>query len=229
MKAILLGSRALTLETRHFDFEVPETDRLIFEPGQFVSLSHNFGEKEITRAYSISSAPDGNRFSLCLNRVPDGHFSPYLFDLAPGGCVDMKGPLGTFTLRPTGRPIVMVATGTGIAPFRSMLEHRARVGIDIPCSLVFGVRYEENLLYGEELYTWARNDPHFHFHPVISRFTESWTGWRGHVQQHVVDLLGEDRNLDIYICGLKLMVDDLRARLKAMGFDRRQIIHEKYD
>ena len=92
-----------------------------FKPGQFVSLSDEVAGRKVTRAYSIASAPDGNRFELCLNRVNLGTFSPHLFALRPGGEIPMSGPLGTFTLRDPIRDSLFVATGTGVAPFRSML------------------------------------------------------------------------------------------------------------
>ena len=76
MTAKLVEFRELAPEVRHFVFEVPEVEQLVFQPGQFVSLSHSIQGKNITRAYSIASRPAGNRFELCLNRVMDGHLSP---------------------------------------------------------------------------------------------------------------------------------------------------------
>jgi CDP-4-dehydro-6-deoxyglucose reductase len=223
MKAVLRAWRHLAPEVRHFNFEADGIAELPFVPGQFVSLSHPINGRIITRAYSIASAPDGNRFSLCLNRVQDGFLSPHLFAMKEGDAVAMQGPLGTFTIRSPARDVIMVATGTGIAPFRAMLEHRGRAGVTGNCILVFGVRYEENILYRQELEQWSD------FRPTLSRPGPAWTGRRGHVQEHVLEALGNRRDVDIYICGLKLMVDDMRARLKALGLDRRQIICEKYD
>ena len=94
-------------------FEVPGIDKLEFEPGQFVSLSDEVDGRPVTRAYSLASAPDGNRFELCLNRVNLGSFSPHLFALRRGGTVSMRQPIGTFTLRDPLSDSVFVATGTG--------------------------------------------------------------------------------------------------------------------
>ena len=231
MHARLEGSRELALNVRHFDFSVPGLERLDFAAGQFVSLSHEIGGKQITRAYSIASAPGGgNRFSLCLNLVVDGRFSPFLFAMRPGESVAMQGPLGTFTLREPSRDMIWVATGTGVAPFRGMLDAwrslpnpRGRV------ALVFGVRHEASLLYRDEFAEAAESLPDFEFHPTVSRPTTEWTGLAGHVQRHVIDAIGPRRDVHVYICGLKAMVDDLRAQLKALGFDRRQLIYEKFD
>ncbi len=73
------------------------------------------------------------------------------------------------------------------------------------------------------------DNPNFTFIPVLSRPEENWTGRSGHVQPHVLEIVGDRRDLDVYICGLKAMVDDIRRLLKQAGLDRRRIIYEKYD
>ena len=229
MKAVLLNWRELTSEVHHFEFEVPEVETLTFEPGQFISIVENIEGEEITRAYSIASRPECNRFSLCLNLVPGGHMSPVLFGLRPGHAIDFRGPLGMFTARHTGRDRLLVATGTGIAPFRSMMAHHWATRAPEHITLLFGIRYPETILYREELERWQREHQNFRFLPTLSRAPEDWTGLRGHVQEHLADAVGDRRDIDVYICGLKAMVDDVRARCKAMGFDRRQIVTEKYD
>ena len=112
LKAKLLGWKELAPEVHHFEFEVPDVNNFAFTPGQFVSVIEPIGGKEITRAYSIASPRGGNRFELCLNRVPEGIVSNILFDLKPGDEVNMNEPLGYFTLRHPGHRAVFVATGT---------------------------------------------------------------------------------------------------------------------
>jgi CDP-4-dehydro-6-deoxyglucose reductase len=214
---------------KHFVFDVPEVELLPFRAGQFVSFTREFEGKKVTRAYSICSPANQNRFELCLNRVQDGLFSPWLFEVEPGELIDMKGPLGYFVWKVPVSDSVLVATGTGIAPFRGMLMEYLSAGGDRQITLIFGVRYEESLLYREEFEAMAWTHETFRFVPVLSRPDEGWTGARGHVQQRVIDLIGDRRDVDVYICGLKLMVDDMRARLKELGFDRKQIIFERYD
>lgn len=214
---------------KHFTFDVPEVEELPYLPGQFVSFSRAFGDKTVTRAYSTASPPDGNRFELCLNRVHDGHFSPFLFDMQPGATVEMKGPLGYFTWKHPASDSILVATGTGIAPFRAMAKAYLEAGGDREISLVFGVRYEASLLYRDEFEAMQATYPNFRFLPTLSRPEPSWNGGTGHVQSHVLQLLGERRDMDVYICGLKAMVDDMRTQLKALGLDRKRIIYEKYD
>jgi CDP-4-dehydro-6-deoxyglucose reductase len=218
-------------EVRHFVFEAIESEHLDFIPGQFVSLSSLIDGKKVTRAYSIASPPCGNVFELCLNRVKEGHLSPRLFDLEVGETIEMQGPLGYFVLRKPLSDSVLIATGTGIAPFRAMLKsHFSGAHIEPhQFTLVFGVRYERNIMYREEFDHIAAHYPNFRFWPTLSRPDTPWEGRTGHVQGHLLEAIGERRDVDVYICGLKLMVDDVRSRLKELGFDRRRIIYEKYD
>jgi ferredoxin-NADP reductase len=233
MKAKLLGWKELAPEVHHFDFEVPGREELAFTPGQFISVLEQVDGKEITRAYSIASPRGGNRFALCLNRVPDGLVSSYLFTLRAGEEVEMHEPLGFFTLRHPGRRAVFVATGTGIAPFRSMLlDHLPRTQPRI--TLLFGARHDYGLLYRDELDQLARQFETFRFLPTVTRPGRYWTGRTGRVQAHLDEALAlhipeEIVNVDVYVCGLKEMVDDVRRELKQRGFDRKQIIYEKYD
>lgn len=230
MKAQLVSSQEIAPAVQHFVFEVPEVEALPYQAGQFVSLSRVMPDgKAITRAYSTASPAQGNRFELCLNMVTDGRFSPHLFGMQPGDAVDMKGPLGTFVWRNPVNDSILVATGTGIAPFRGMLQELLPKDEHHQITLVFGVRHEHSLLYRDEFEALARQHPNFRFVPTLSRPDETWKGARGYVQEQVLATLGERRDLDVYICGMKAMVDDLRAQLKAIGFDRRQIIYEKYD
>jgi ferredoxin-NADP reductase len=229
MEAKLIESSEIAPLVRHFVFEVPEVEKFTFVPGQFVSMNQIVNEKKITRAYSIASAPsEDNRFELCLNLVHEGLLSPRLFQMKPGDTVDIRPPLGMFVLRHPPRDAVFIATGTGIAPFRSILKGQLNETSQA-FSLVFGVRHESHLMYREEFEEMARKFPHFRFLPTLSRPADSWSGRSGHVQAHLQEAIGERRDLDVFLCGLKLMVDDVRNILKEMGFDRKQILFEKYD
>lgn len=230
MIARLAETVELAPGVRHFVFEAEVDGPFEFEPGQFVSLSAMIEDREITRAYSLAGVPDGRRFELCLNCVDDGLFSPYLFSMKMGDSVNVAGPLGYFVWKkPVGRS-VLVATGTGIAPFRGMLKKLWRASSEAPVTLVFGVRYEENLLYRREFEEMAGHWPQFQFWPTLSRGGESWRGRRGHVQAHAMEAVRAGiGDVTVYICGLKAMVDDLRSQLKSAGLDRKRIVYEKFD
>ena len=220
MKARLLEWRELGPATRHFDFEALDWDG-VFTPGQFLSLTAN----DITRAYSIASPPDGPRFGLCANLVPGGQFSPWLFALKPGDEIEFKGPYGVFTPRLGDSDSILVATGTGIAPFRAFLGG----ALEGNCTLILGTRHESGLLYDSEWRELAEARADFIYWPTLTRPSPNWRGLTGRVQPHVMHALGERRDIDVYICGLHQMVDEVRAQLRSMGFDRKKMIYEKYD
>jgi ferredoxin-NADP reductase len=229
MKATVLEFHDIAPEVRHFVFEVSEVGQLHFKPGQFVSFSETVKGKKITRPYSIVSLPDGNRFELCLNLVHEGVFTPHLFSMKPGDSIEMSAPLGFFTVRDPAKEAVFIATGTGIAPFRAMAPDYLSHPHANQLTLIFGVRHEHTIYYRDDFEALAFRYPNFRFWPTLSRAEASWTGRTGHVQTHLLEAVGDRRDLDVYICGLKAMVDHVRAILKELGFDRKQIIFEKYD
>lgn len=229
MTAKLIEFRDIAPDVRHFVFEVEDADKFAYVPGQFVSFTAEIEGSPITRAYSMASPPAGRCFDLCLNRVVEGNLSPYLFDLQPGAEVQMTGPWGSFIFREPLRDSILVAAGTGVVPFRAMLHDRLSRDSSHQFTLIFGARYEGSLLYREEFEELARKHPNFRFWPTLSRPGPDWPGWTGHVQEHLFEAIGERRDVNVFICGLKVMVDDVRSILKAHGFDRKQIIYEKYD
>ena len=227
MKARLVSYREIAPNTRHFEFDTPDW-RPAFAPGQFLSFTASVNGEEITRAYSVVSPP-GERVALCANLVPEGFLSPALFAMQPGDEIDFKGPYGAFILRRPVSDSIFVATGTGIAPFRSMLFTHLNEHPDRQFTLIFGVRHEQGLLYHDELSALTAGHPNFRYIPTLTRPPEHWAGLTGRVQQPTLELLGDRRDVDVYICGLHEMVNDVRAKLKEAGLDRKRIVFEKYD
>lgn len=237
----------------HLEFTIDDMERFAFAPGQFVSMvSPDANGKMQTRAYSIASAPRGNQFDLCVNRVESGFFSNLLCDLGPGDAVRFHGPHGLFLLREPLTDAVMIATGTGIAPMRGFVEYLfpenapdRTEGREI--SLVYGTRYPTELYYGDYFARIAAEHPSFHYITTLSRAEESWTGPRGYVQEHVRGIVcahpsyvpnataapaaeaPASFSIHAYICGLNNMVSANRDCLKALGWQRKQIIFERYD
>lgn len=229
--ARLVRSASLTDLTKHLEFET--AGRFGFVAGQWLSLKANKPDgEEITRAYSIASPPDNNRFALCLNRVQDGFMSNFLCDMREGDELPCQGPFGNFILRPPMRDTLLIATGTGIAPFRSMLQwvladssrHQGR-----QIWLLFGSRTENDIYYHREFLQLATEHPNFHYLPTLSRGSADWQGLRGYVQEHVAGIVGSRTDMHAYICGLKKMITANRELLKDSGWDRKSIIYEAYD
>lgn len=230
----LAHSRPLSDFTKHLDFEVGNGTRFGFVPGQWLSFKATTPEgEEITRAYSIASPPSGNKaFSLCLNRVQDGFMSNFLCDMQEGDEVLCQGPFGDFILRPPMRDTVFIATGTGVAPFRSMLHwllaeetrHQNK-----QLWLLFGNRTENDIYYHKEFLKLAREHSNFHYLPTLSRGDENWSGLRGHVQVHLPAIATDRTDMHAYVCGLDKMVNANRELLKELGWDRKSVLYEKYD
>jgi NAD(P)H-flavin reductase len=149
--------------------------------------------------------------------------------MEPGQAVEMKGPLGSFVPRQPFRDSILIATGTGIAPFRSFLHAPAVLNSEAQITLLFGTRYEDGILYRPEFESLSVSRPGFRFLPTLTRPSPSWTGLTGRVQRHLESVLDGRTDLDVYVCGLRAMVDEVRALLLARGFTKSQVIHEKYD
>jgi ferredoxin-NADP reductase len=231
--ARLVSSDGLSENTKHLVFEVGER-RFGFVAGQWLSLRQSKPDgEEITRAYSICSPPaDDNRFALCLNRVQDGFMSNFLCDMKTGEEVSLQGPFGDFILHPPLRDTLFIATGTGIAPFRSMLHwllaEKARHQ-EKHLWLLFGNRREEDIYYHSEFLRLAELNSNFHYLPTLSRASDGWQGLRGYVQRHVPEIAQGQSDMHAYICGLDKMVNANRELLKSLGWDRKSIRYEKYD
>lgn len=232
--ARLSRSTALSELTKHLEFEIKSVPRFGFVAGQWMSFKTTKPDgEEITRAYSIASPPgEDNRFALCLNRVQDGFMSNFLCDMKEGDEVSCQGPFGDFILRPPMRDTIFIATGTGIAPLRSMLHwlfaaesrHQGK-----HLWLVFGNRTEKDIYYHDEFLRLAGEHANFHYLPTLSRGGTDWQGWRGYVQEHVPAIVRERTDIHAYICGLDKMVKANRELLKSMAWDRKSILYEKYD
>lgn len=232
--ARLARSVSLSEQTKHLEFEIKGVPRFGFVAGQWLSLKFTKPDgEEITRAYSIASPPgEDNRFALCLNRVQDGFMSNSLCDMKEDEELPCQGPFGDFILRPPLRDTVFIATGTGVAPFRSMLhwllaeESRHQ---DKQLWLVFGSRYETDIYYHAEFLSLAAKHPNFHYLPTLSRGGEEWKGLRGYVQEHIPGIVQGRTDMHAHICGLDKMIKANRDLLKGMGWDRKSILYEKYD
>lgn len=226
--------RGFTLRLDPLEHDAP----FAFQAGQFVQLLLPIGEKSaespdglVSRDYSIASPPDGNRVELAVTRVPGGEGSTYLADLRGGETLRANGPHGFFTVGwPMERDAIFVGTGTGVAPLRAQIRDAFRRGTDRRLTLVEGVRTEADLLWGAEFERLAREHANFRFLPTLSRPTPAWTGLRGYVQLRVRELVARGADVDVYVCGLSRMTEDVRHLLRQeLGLPRQRVHTERYD
>ena len=221
-----------TNDTRRFWIEVPELDKFDFIPGQFVTLDLPIHEKpnKRWRSYSIASWPDGtNVFELVIVLDKKGAGTPYLFDqVSIGSELTLRGPQGVFILKEAlDKDVFMICTGTGIAPFRSMIHHIKNNNIAHEnIYLVFGCRTKDTLLYYEEMKKLDEEIKGFHYIPTLSR--EQWEGNSGYVHPIYESLCMERQPAMFYLCGWKGMIDDAKKTITEMGYDRKAIHQEIY-
>lgn len=228
----VINIKQQTADTRSFFIQVPELETIPFKPGQFVTLDLPIHEKpnKRWRSYSIASCPDGsNIFELLIVLDPNGTGTAYLFnEVAVGSELTFRGPQGVFILEePVDKDLLLICTGTGIAPFRSMLYHISNHKLRHKnIYLIFGCRTKAGLLYYDEMIELERLINDFHYIPVLSR--ELWEGQTGYVHG-VYELLCLDKRPAVfYLCGWKGMIDEARKRITEMGYDKKDIHYEIY-
>ncbi len=228
------GIKNLSSTTRHFSVEVEDTDVVDFKAGQFVTMELPIHEKRLKRmrSYSIANAPSSsNILEFCIVQLEGGAATTYLFEEAGiGAALKFKYPAGVFTLpKEINKNLIFICTGTGVAPFRSMIHSIFNENIPHKnIHLIFGTRYKEGILYREEFESLQKKYPEFKYSVVLSR-EENWEGYKGYVHQVYEEEYGvvSDENL-FYLCGWSYVVDETTERLKKIGYDDRQIRFELY-
>ena len=231
-----------TPTTKRFWLEVPGEERLDFRAGQFVTMDLPISEKRLKRwrSYSIASAPNGsNVLEFIIVRLGEGAGTKYLFDeVDVGSTIRFKGPDGGFVLpEAIDKDLVLVCTGTGVAPFHSMLldlHKHDKPHRDI--HLIFGCRYARDILYREDFEELQRTMPGFRYSVTLSREPDprpedfAFPVYSGYVHQ-VYQKEHADVRPDVrfYLCGWSPMIDEAVAKLiMEMGYDKSQVVYELY-
>lgn len=209
------------------NFRMQNPATITFLPGQTISL--HVGEK-LNRSMSIASPPsDTTHVLICHDISPMGPGSQWTLNHNVGDVGTFMAPLGIFILdKESHRKKVLVATGTGIAPFRSMLFEYLETGGSDDITLYWGLRHKEDIYWKEEFEQFAQKYPNFRFVLTLSRPTDAWTGKKGHVTEHV---LADEANLrasDFYLCGNRDMVKDMETQLISRSVPKEQIYKEMY-
>jgi len=218
---------------KRFYIKMPDSAPFTFRAGQFVMLDLPIEAKYTNRSYSIASAPStDNIFELCIVLKSDGLGTNYMWNnYSVGTAVKVSRVLGKFgILEPIDTDICFICTGTGIAPLRSQLLdilHRKLQHKNI--YMIFGNRWEKDIIYRKEMEALEQQHPEFKFIPVLSRENAGWTGANGYVHQVYEQLFADRRPAKFYICGWASMLREARQRLEAMGYDKKSIRFESYD
>jgi ferredoxin-NADP reductase len=232
---VLKSSKTIAPHVLHLTFECEGVDQFNFLPGQFITIHIPLNDKVLNRSYSIANIEQNNHIEFAASYVEKGTASNLLFNLKPGDKLNATGPFGRLILRDE-KPsrYLLIATGTGITPYRAMLkelERRLHEQENLRVILLFGVRKPEDLFYREEFVSFAEKNPRFEFRVHYSRIMPSPPlpyEFQGYVHTALTDIKPDPLNDLVYLCGNPNMIDETYSILCQYGFAVQNVRREKY-
>lgn len=232
----LVETIMLTPHVKHFVFQSQKTPAFNYLPGQFITLHFEKEGKTLKRSYSIANAPkQDNQIEFSAGHISGGPGTELLFHLKPGDEVNVSGPFGRLTLRDElPKRYILVATSTGITPYRAMIDELKKRVIENPSLQVVilqGVQKREDILFPTEFKALQHQFPQISFRAYLSReLTPNPIDceYSGYVQTAFSELALKPTEDVVYLCGNPSMIDAAFEQLKNYGFTTQQIIREKY-
>ncbi len=235
-KAKIIDIKTETPVIKRFFIQIPDMSEVSYIPGQYIQINFPIESKKTYRQYSIASPPSGNNIvELLIVLDPKGLATNYMFkEIDLGDELQVSRVMGNFVMpEKIERDLCFISTGTGLAPLRSMYLEILKKGLtDKKIDVIFGTRYEKDLIYKDEINDLKTKHPNFNFYPVLSREeSQNWGGYRGYVHNVYRELYPnpDERPADFYICGWKDMVRETRQNLMQAGYERRSIHFERYN
>jgi ferredoxin-NADP reductase len=237
----LVDRRMLAPSVGHYQFVRDDGQPLDFQPGQFIQVHFHYADGTAAkRSYSLATIHDhalgpGEAVDIAVSFVPGGAATALFEGLDIGGQLQASGPYGRFCLLPgdVNRRYLLIATGTGVTPYRAMLPLLATAirerGLDVV--LLQGARTPGDLLYGDDFRAFADAHPGFRYVPCLSRELPADPHpdvRHGYVQQFLAEFAPDAGGDIAYLCGNPDMVDATFEALKAAGLSGAQIRREKY-
>ena len=212
-----MPARVASLERKSHDviairLQLPANDPFVYHAGQYVEFLLRDGSR---RSYSMANAPHiGPGVELHLRHMPGGKFTDHVFGVMKEKEIQrIEGPFGSFFLREDSvKPMVLLASGTGFAPIKALIEHMQFMGITRPATLYWGGRRPEDLYMSDWVQTQLAAMPSLRYVPVISNATpeDAWTGRTGFVHRAVLEDLPDLSGYQVYACGAPIVVDSAR-------------------
>jgi ferredoxin-NADP reductase len=228
----VIETRLETQRVKSIVFECPMWEGHM--PGQHVDIRLTAEDGyQAQRSYSIASAPEDDHLVLTVERLQDGEVSPYLFDvLEPGDELEMRGPIGLYFVweATMGDPLLMIAGGSGVVPFRAMLRHRQAVGADAPTRLLYSARTIGDVIYRAELDGLADSEG---VDVLLTLTRETPAGWEGFDRRVDPDILeevawGPSRRPTVYVCGPTAFVEVVANTMVDLGHSPASIRTERF-
>jgi Na+-transporting NADH:ubiquinone oxidoreductase subunit F len=234
-RAHVEGLRDLTHEIKELRLRLIEPDSITFKPGQYIQFQvpeYEECPESVYRAYSIaSSAHEPHRLALIVTKVPGGLATTFIHEvLKQGDEVAFNGPYGEFYLRESDRDVVLVATGSGMAPVLSILQQMAAEKIQRKATFVFGARHRKDLFYLDEIEALKRGIPRLQVFLTLSRPEEEdrWEGEQGRVTNVLEKIIENGENKEAYLCGNPAMVESCEQLLMKKGIPQALIFFDKF-
>jgi ferredoxin-NADP reductase len=217
----------LTEKVILFTFKLTDPISMQFIAGQYGAFVI---DEKTRRQYSFCSAPgDPTTFEVVIDTAPMGPGSKFFLAKNIGDTAICMAPLGTFVLDKTSpRKKIMVATGTGIAPFRSMILDYLGTGGTDDITLYWGMRHEEDLYWIDEFQELSVKYPNFKIVLTLSQPSPSWEGTTCRVTSHVIQEEQNPISTDFYLCGNRMMIKDIEIQLTQHAVPIEQIHKEMY-
>jgi NAD(P)H-flavin reductase/ferredoxin len=203
---------------------------LVFYPGQFIEVEVP-NHPETWRCYSIASSPaKPDRLELVVKRIEGGEFSGQVEHFASGCKLAIRGPYGMSYLRKSDRPVLLVATGSGIAPILSILRSSAEQKDPRNFQFFYGARSESDLIFGEEIRLLEKRMAHFSFKLALSApaARNGWHGEVGRVTQVLQREVADASPYDVYVCGQPEMCESVATLLQAKGIPETRIFRDDF-
>ena len=232
----LMGKNPLSPNTIEMEFQLNDDTPFNFQAGQFIQLHFEHKNKSYKRSYSISNSPEAfnttGTLQIAISFVTGGASSSFFNDATIGDQMFLSGPFGILTL-PESIPkqLILVGTGTGIAPYRAMSPKLAKIASPSQkITILMGGRYQSNIIYRDDFLQLAKH-PHINYKVCLSRENKDNLNegeYTGYVQHQFENLdLDSDKDI-VYLCGNPSMVDTATTQLLEMLFESKQIKREKY-
>jgi CDP-4-dehydro-6-deoxyglucose reductase len=222
--------RKLNADVMEMTLKLPASERLRFKAGQYIDLLLRGGKR---RGFSIANAPyDDQYLELHIRHVPGGYFTTQVFEnMKEKALLRMEGPLGTFYLRDSGRPLILIGGGTGFAPLKSMIEQMKAQGFKRPVHLYWGVRAKDDLYMDVLARDWAARHEQLSYIPVLSepKDDDQWTGRTGWVHEAVLEDFSNLPDYDIYMSGPPQMIVASRSAFLEQGVPDEQLHSDSFE
>ena len=208
----------LSADVMRLVISLPNNEKVSFKAGQYINILLPGGQR---RAFSFANPPhENNTIELHVRLVPDGLFTTHVFtQMQAGDELRFEGPLGSFTLRESSRPIIFVAGATGFAPIKSIVEDAFHRDIRRPMLLYWGVRRPADMYMMKYAENWQLSHPHFRFIPVLSNALpeDNWQGRVGLVHEAILKDFPDMTGYEVYVCGSVKMVETAFPAFLAQG------------